>query len=286
MEPINAEEVKDFVLNRDIDFVGIAPVERFAHAPKNRRPTDLLPEAKSVIVIGLHILFAVGRAGKLAYSCPEMSHARLIHRMFGYMHLNRVMDWTNHQLARLLERKGYLSLPIPASPPNEFSPLFGVFSNRHAAVAAGLGELGWNGLLITPQVGPRLRVASLITEAELKPDPMYRGKLLCDREKCHDVCVVKCPTQAFSTTETVKAIIGDREFEYARLKKRKCMLSALDPYPPANCEPGEIPDDPSAEDWSRIIAKYGNRWRAMESSSIGRGAPACRCQYECPVGQA
>ena len=66
MKAIKAEEVKEFFRKRDIDFVGIAPVERFIHAPEGRRPTDLLPGAKSVIVIGMHILHAVGRGAKCA----------------------------------------------------------------------------------------------------------------------------------------------------------------------------------------------------------------------------
>lgn len=32
-----------------------------------------------------------------------------------------------------------------------------LFSNRHAAVAAGLGEIGWNGFCLTPDNGPRQR---------------------------------------------------------------------------------------------------------------------------------
>ncbi len=280
MEQVTAEEVKEFVRNQDVDYVGISPIERFSHAPENRRPADLLPEARSVIVIGMRILNAVSKGARRAYTYPEMAHLRLPHRLFGYMQLNRTMDWTNHNLARLLERKGYASLPIPASPPEDTQELFGVFSNRHAAVAAGIGELGWNGLLVAPQVGPKLRVASLITEAELESDPMYNGASLCVPEKCKYTCVKKCPGHAFSETTTVKAVIGGREFEYAKLQKRKCMLSWIEPYPPGTHI--EIPDDPSTDDWLRI-SKYGSPFRAMEAASIGRGAAGCRCVYECPA---
>lgn len=283
MQPISSEEVKEFCRNRDIDFVGVAPVERFAHAPEGRHPTDLLPEARSVIVIGLRVLVAVGRAAKLAYTNPRMRHAAYVHMMFGYKNLNEPMDWTNHKLARMLERKGYCSLPIPASPPDDSYTLFGAFSHRHAAVAAGLGELGWNGLLIAPQVGPRLRLASLITEAELQPDPMYDGKPLCNPKRC-SVCVCKCPTGAFSKTETVRAVIGERECEYAKLKKRRCTLNlnALEADSPGIS--AKFPDDPSAEEWFEILKEYGSPWQAIDQSAIGRGSPGCRCVYECPVG--
>ena len=283
MKAIKAEEVKEFFRKRDIDFLGIAPVERFIHAPEGRRPTDLLPGAKSVIVIGMHILYAVGRAAKCAYDNPEMRHASYTHMLFGYTHLNRVMDVATHELARMLEGKGYITLPIPASAPNNVKELYGAFSNRHAAVAAGFGEFGWIGLLLVPQIGPRIRVASLITEAEIEPDPMYTGRQLCDPESCGYICAKVCHVGALSDRESVKLVIGEREFEYAKLNKRLCTFRDFSPYPPGTTV--DIPNDPSDEDWLEIIRKYGDPWRAMEQASIGRGSPGCRCVYECPVGQ-
>ena len=42
-----------------------------------------------------------------------------------------------------------------------------VFSNKLAAHLAGLGWIGKSCLLITPQVGPRVRWVSVLTEAPL-----------------------------------------------------------------------------------------------------------------------
>ena len=44
------KEVKSRVLEEDIDLMGITPVERLMNAPVGRRPTDILPIAKNVIV--------------------------------------------------------------------------------------------------------------------------------------------------------------------------------------------------------------------------------------------
>ena len=41
----------DALLQLGADLVGIAPVERFAHAPEGHRPTDFMPQCKSVISI-------------------------------------------------------------------------------------------------------------------------------------------------------------------------------------------------------------------------------------------
>lgn len=59
------------------------------------------------------------------------------------------------------------------------------------AVAAGLGELGRIGLLITPKLGPRVRIAAVTTNAPLVPDaPIdFGAAAFCDLcEKCADAC--------------------------------------------------------------------------------------------------
>jgi hypothetical protein len=55
---------------------------------------------------------------------------------------------------------------------------YAFFSDRHPAVATGLGAFGLNNLLLTPEYGPRVRLESMITTAELVPDP------LCERPAC------------------------------------------------------------------------------------------------------
>ncbi|MCK4274656.1 MAG: hypothetical protein KAW90_07155, partial [Dehalococcoidales bacterium] len=77
-----------------------------------------------------------------------------------------------------------LGHPVMAAP-------LGFFSQRHAAVRAGLGEFGFSGLVITPQYGPRVRYVSIITEAELEPDPLLTEKV-CMRGKCGGEAGPKC----------------------------------------------------------------------------------------------
>jgi len=63
------------------------------------------------------------------------------------------------------------------------------------AIDAGLGELARNGLLITPQFGPRVRLAKVLTDMPLIPDrPIEFGVwdfcMQCEK------CAVKCPSQS------------------------------------------------------------------------------------------
>lgn len=65
------------------------------------------------------------------------------------------------------------------------------------AVAAGLAELGANGVAITPQFGPRQRWAMLSVDAELEPDEPADFGI---SEYCEDclLCVYGCPGRALS----------------------------------------------------------------------------------------
>jgi len=68
------------------------------------------------------------------------------------------------------------------------------------AIDAGLGELARNGLLITPEFGPRVRLAKVLTELPLVPDrPIEFGVwdfcMQCEK------CAAKCPSQAIAHGE-------------------------------------------------------------------------------------
>jgi epoxyqueuosine reductase len=68
------------------------------------------------------------------------------------------------------------------------------------AIDAGLGELGRNGLLVTPQYGSRVRLCKIFTDLPLEPDvPMEFGvKEFCRRCK---LCAKNCETGAISTKD-------------------------------------------------------------------------------------
>ncbi|WP_052315992.1 4Fe-4S dicluster domain-containing protein [Desulfomonile tiedjei] len=63
------------------------------------------------------------------------------------------------------------------------------------AIDAGLGELGRNGMLITPEFGPRCRISIVTTDLPLEPD---KPKALGITETCQlcDKCALACPAKA------------------------------------------------------------------------------------------
>ena len=72
------------------------------------------------------------------------------------------------------------------------------FSHRLAAVAAGLGTLGWSGIMLSPEFGSMQRPNSILTSAALEPTSLYDGPDLCKPEECNYKCVRICPAEAFS----------------------------------------------------------------------------------------
>jgi len=63
------------------------------------------------------------------------------------------------------------------------------------AIDAGLGDLGRNGLLVTPQYGPRVRISKVLTDLPLVPDEPIEFGVTQYCEKCKK-CAKYCPSQA------------------------------------------------------------------------------------------
>jgi len=68
------------------------------------------------------------------------------------------------------------------------------------ALAAGLGELGRMGLLITEKYGPRVRLCKVFTDLPLKYDD-YRPFGVAEFCRTCKKCVRHCPSQAISSAE-------------------------------------------------------------------------------------
>jgi len=227
------KEIETLVISEGSDLFGVAPVERFEHAPEGYRPQEYLPDTTCVVSIALHLTNGVcdvwGEPEEIGKSISP-------YLFYGYGLLNWELGRIANLVAKQLEHKGYKSLTFPPTWVISFYRWYGRrdgelkadFSHRHAAVAAGLGELGWNGLILAPNYGPRVRFNSIITNAPLVPSPMYDGPPLCQPEKCNYQCVRECPTQALSFhKDQKKCDIGGRHFEYVHSDIIRCQYAIL-----------------------------------------------------------
>lgn len=205
------------------DLFGVAPVERYieAGAPPHMRPDGLLPGATCAVVIAVHHTDAAIEMGGEPDPQTQGPYA-----VQGRMNekLEHIIFW----LGDALERQGYRVIGLPATNvwrfrgrPEEENPFLPDLSNIHAAWLAGLGEIGWSGLLISPEFGPRQRFCCLVTDAPLDPSPMYEGPPLCDR--C-DLCVTHCPTDAFEKEVSGEVVLtaAGKTARYCRKNKWRC----------------------------------------------------------------
>jgi epoxyqueuosine reductase len=98
-------------------------------------------------------------------------------------------------LAKYIRALGYPAVPSGND----------TIQNIPLAIDAGLGELGRNGLLITPEYGPRLRICKVLTDLPLIPDQPVEFSLHEFCENCH-ICSRTCPVNAIRNEEITTEI--------------------------------------------------------------------------------
>lgn len=206
-----------------MDLVGVASVDRFSGVHYRMRPEAHLENAKSVVSIGMRYPIAMyENAGRTK---SESFMAMDAYESFGMETsiLVAAMD-----ISRVLEDAGYRAVPITM---NEYrvNPYKDIeeswsqdFRNDVAAVAAGHGEIGLNGVVITPKYGTRQQFTSIVTDAPLDADEIYDGEALCD--KCMK-CISACKMNALNEKNIKTVSVGNKEFEVAEKDKWRCMWS-------------------------------------------------------------
>lgn len=104
-------------------------------------------------------------------------------------------------LAKYIRSLGYPAIPC-GNDTTQSIPL---------AIDAGLGELGRNGLLLTPEYGPRQRLCKVLTDLPLSPDQPIDFGIQEFCESCH-ACASACPVNAirFEDRTTEQTSVSNR----------------------------------------------------------------------------
>jgi len=191
MEKFDLNFVQEMKSKLDLELLGVVSVETCTSKELQDRATSLLPGVKSVAVLGKEIFKEVVALLGPSKGAGEAERGELLGPHSDY--LNGRLTKALYDLAGLLRKEGYRSLPLPAAGcPTDQRSLMAIFSYKHAAQLSGLGTMGRHSLLITPQFGPRVRLACLLTEAPLEATPGARRDYCID---C-DACIRECPAQA------------------------------------------------------------------------------------------
>jgi len=175
----------------EADIYGVVGLESLAEEIR-ARALEMLPGAKAIIVMAQELfpevirhLKSKGYRGELTLRDTYGSHMNLV---------SGRLNWQTYKAIKALHRAGYHGYPLTDGP-FDARFLHGAISYRHLAELAGLGYRGWHSLLITPDFGPRLRLAAVLTDAPLTPSkPDYREESYC--AKCGGACAKICPAGA------------------------------------------------------------------------------------------
>lgn len=224
--------LKEHLLWHGADLVGIGSVDRWKNAPEEVHPRVYMPDARNVISVGCAIPAGVCEIWG-DFDQPGKTAGPYV--VYGHLDGDLEVIRLNRLAAIFLEKRGHKTVVFTNSwfasiyRFAEMGYTFSDFSHRHAAVAAGLGELGFSGLLLTPEFGPRQRINSIITNAPLVPDKMYSGKNICDQKRCAQEfgqpCINSCPTEAMPKGELLTCQIGEHTYRYRHPHNILCLWS-------------------------------------------------------------
>lgn len=251
------KEISDFILGMGVDDVGFARAADY-NSPKSYELSRFLPGVNSIIVLAYRVLS----------SCESPSWSAALN---GYLDLGAFARSTTYRVARFLENTfGAKVATMPLAYPFEFHQdrrAIADFSQRHAAVAAGLGNFGRHNLVIHPRFGTRVNFASIVTDLELEPSPKS-GEDYCIR--CN-LCVGNCPGGALDEEGKTDII--------------KCMK---------NSQPYGLGADigfwtqlvGSPPDEQKQMLRSEQYMRLRQAAHLGNQYMCFNCLKTCPVGMA
>lgn len=270
-EQLSADDIKTKARELGADLVGIAdsatinanpPDPDDPHIPANISDYD----ADRVIVLGKRLSAGVTRI-------PRWDER---HKYYNDELTMTTLEEIGLELVLWLETKGYPALIIPPThvdpwryqgdPDEHLKPLL---SLDHCAVEAGMGTLGLNLQLLTPEYGPRVMLAGVLCSAPVETGTRME-KALCRGPECGR-CLRTCPGD----------VVGHWQRDWAACDKFRAphgfhhLTDFMDRM--LDAEPAQQKTMLRSEDTFDL-------WQ-----SILRGAGAVtgcrRCQDVCPVGE-
>ncbi len=212
-----------------LEFFGVADAAELAKVPFPPHrlldtPYGFLPDAKSIIVLGMHIWEPMFNA-VITSVIPD--GAIPFDDVPGSQYYNFYYELTEvraHRVARVIREDGYKAVV------DHF------VHEKAAATLAGLGWIGKQTLCITPRLGPRVRWCTVMTDAVLPYDEPFKEDLCGDCE----MCVQACPTKAIIPGPS-QGVEPGKKVDFW-----KCIV------------PQEMLAEPN-EDWHKYAKKYSVR---------------------------
>lgn len=183
MKEENYRVLREYVADKGADLFGVAETRKLSQYID----TEIAEAASS-------LPYAVSIGIKLQKSVLHtlINRPNQIYKTH-YRQVNSMLDNITQLTAGYIQREGYNALPISASYIIDWKKQNAHISHRHVGLQAGLGFWGKNNLLIHPEFGAGIRLASILTDFPLKTDSPIENE-------CGDCasCMVACPAEAIS----------------------------------------------------------------------------------------
>ena len=195
-QPVSADDVKRKARELGADLVGIADGELMNRHPPDpadpRRPIDITElDYRRVIVLAKRLNSGVARI------IPWGDRTKFYNDELTISTLEEI----SLELVYWLEELGYPAIIVP---PTHVDPwryqddpsqhMTTLLSLPHAAVEAGLGTLGLNLQLLTPEFGPRVVLTAVLCSVDVACDRRIE-QALCRGPSCGR-CLKVCPGDA------------------------------------------------------------------------------------------
>lgn len=201
-----ADELCQYAQALGVELYGVASAQAYADEfPDKPSPARFIEGARSIIVIGLP--FEPGTVATVLK--PELAGLRDraenqvgtsggvqpvgAERFFLGEEdalITKEVTWMAYKMTKFLRQRGWQSFYLPNRQDDRFRTA--PFYHMPAMYLAGMGTLGLNCSILTPQFGPRVKVTSIITDC-----PLPAGSPM-EEEMCTDcrLCVESCPIGA------------------------------------------------------------------------------------------
>jgi epoxyqueuosine reductase len=176
----SSNELKDFCRSSGADLVGIADLAPFQQGWLTL-PSDLLLPYTCAISVAVRLDDTIMDA---IASHPTVDYAE------HYRAANADLDRLTAEISVWIVSRGYRAEAVPASKIMDAENLLGAVSHKAIARMAGIGWQGKSMLIVSSEFGPRIRLATALTDMPLIPDGPIKNQCGSCTE-CTDACPVK-----------------------------------------------------------------------------------------------
>jgi len=176
-----SRELKEFCRSSGADLVGIADLAPFQQGWPTL-PPDLLAPYTFAVSVAVKLDNAI--MGAIA-GHPTVDYAE------HYRAANAELDRIAGAIAAWIISRGCRADPVPASKIMDTENLLGAVSHKAIARMAGIGWQGKSLLIVSPEFGPRIRLATVMTDMPLIPDSPLKNRCAACTE-----CTNACPVSA------------------------------------------------------------------------------------------